>query len=89
MCKAASGFLYYVSLKGVTGSNQLNIKKVEEKIKEIRAQSTLPLAVGFGIKDAEVTSIEKETGSKVDLQEFSDNAFKYLSEELSQLYQVP
>ena len=42
-----------------------------------------------GIKDAEVTSIEKETGSKVDLQEFSDNAFKYLSEELSQLYQVP
>ena len=54
ICKAASGFLYYVSLKGVTGSNQLNIKKVEEKIKEIRAQSTLPLAVGFGIKDAEV-----------------------------------
>ena len=54
ICKAASGFLYYVSLKGVTGSNQLDIKQVEEKIKEIRAQSTLPLAVGFGIKDAEV-----------------------------------
>ena len=41
-----------------------------------------------GIKDAEVTNIEKETGSKVDLQEFSDNAFKYLSEELSLLYKV-
>ena len=41
-----------------------------------------------GIKDAEVTNIEKETGSNVDLQEFSDNAFKYLSEELSQLYKV-
>ena len=41
-----------------------------------------------GIKDAEVTNIEKETGSKVDLQEFSDHAFKYLSEELSQLYKV-
>ena len=54
ICKAASGFLYYVSLKGVTGSNQLDIKQVEEKIKEIRAKSSLPLAVGFGIKDAEV-----------------------------------
>ena len=54
ICKAASGFLYYVSLKGVTGSNQLDIKQVEEKIKEIRAKSSLPLAVGFGIKDADV-----------------------------------
>ena len=41
-----------------------------------------------GIKDAEVTNIEKETGGKVNLQEFSDNAFKYLSEELSKLYKV-
>ena len=54
ICEAASGFLYYVSLKGVTGSNQLDIKMVEEKIKEIRTKTTLPLAVGFGIKDAQV-----------------------------------
>ncbi|SVC75620.1 uncharacterized protein METZ01_LOCUS328474 [marine metagenome] len=54
ICDAASGFLYYVSLKGVTGSNQLDTKKVEEKIKEIRTKTTLPLAVGFGIKNAEV-----------------------------------
>ena len=54
ICKAASGFLYYVSLKGVTGSNQLDIKMVEEKINEIRTKTTLPLAVGFGIKDAQV-----------------------------------
>ena len=41
-----------------------------------------------GIKDAEVTNIEKEIGGKVNLQEFSDHAFKYLSEELSKLYKV-
>jgi len=54
ICEAASGFLYYVSLKGVTGSNQLDIKMVEEKINEIRTKTTLPLAVGFGIKDVQV-----------------------------------
>ena len=54
ICDTASGFLYYVSLKGVTGSNQLDVKKVEEKIKKIRTKTTLPLAVGFGVKDAEV-----------------------------------
>jgi tryptophan synthase alpha chain len=54
ICEAASGFLYYVSLKGVTGSNQLDIKMVEDKINEIRTKTTLPLAVGFGIKDTQV-----------------------------------
>ena len=54
ICDVASGFLYYVSLKGVTGSNQLDTKQVEQKIKEIRKKTTLPLAVGFGIKDADV-----------------------------------
>lgn len=54
ICDVASGFLYYVSLKGVTGSNQLDTKEVEKKIKEIRTKTTLPLAVGFGIKDAEI-----------------------------------
>lgn len=46
-----SGFLYYVSLKGVTGSNILNIGEVSEKLQLIRSVTDLPLAVGFGIKD--------------------------------------
>ena len=54
ICDVASGFLYYVSLKGVTGSNQLDTKKVGKKIKAIRTKTNLPLAVGFGIKDAKV-----------------------------------
>ena len=47
----ASGFLYYVSLKGVTGAGNLDLKEVEQKISEIKSISTLPINVGFGIKD--------------------------------------
>ena len=46
-----SGFLYYVSLKGVTGSNILDVDAVEKKLQVIRSNTDLPLAVGFGIKD--------------------------------------
>ena len=51
ICEVASGFLYYVSLKGVTGSDKLDIKLVEEKILQIQSKTNIPLAVGFGIKD--------------------------------------
>ncbi len=47
----ASGFLYYVSLKGVTGAGHLDVAEVEKKISEIRSVSKLPINVGFGIKD--------------------------------------
>ena len=47
----AQGYLYYVSLKGVTGSAALNIAEVAAKLAEIRALTDLPLGVGFGIKD--------------------------------------
>ena len=52
----ASGFLYYVSFKGITGANSLDIDSVSSKLSEIRAVSELPLAVGFGIKDAETAA---------------------------------
>ncbi len=54
ICEVASGFLYYVSLKGVTGSNQLDVNAVAEKLDMIRNQTDLPLGVGFGIKDPEI-----------------------------------
>ena len=53
ICDKASGFVYYVSLKGVTGSNRLNVKDVSLKIGHIRSKTRLPIGVGFGIKDAE------------------------------------
>ena len=49
----ASGFIYYVSLKGVTGSSNLNIDEVAEKCKAIKKATNLPIGVGFGIKDAQ------------------------------------
>ena len=49
---AASGFIYYVSLKGVTGAGHLDVDDVAHHLDLIRAQSALPVAVGFGIKDA-------------------------------------
>lgn len=53
---AASGFVYYVSLKGVTGAATLSVDNVREKVDEIRACTDLPVGVGFGIKDAETAA---------------------------------
>lgn len=52
ICQAARGFIYYVSLKGVTGAGTLNLEAVECKLAQIRACATLPIGVGFGIRDA-------------------------------------
>ncbi|MDJ0740953.1 MAG: tryptophan synthase subunit alpha [Gammaproteobacteria bacterium] len=49
---AASGFVYYVSLKGVTGAANLSLDSVRDKLTEIRGCTDLPVGVGFGIKDA-------------------------------------
>lgn len=48
----ASGFVYYVAVKGVTGAGNLDVADVTHHLNLIRAVSTLPVAVGFGIKDA-------------------------------------
>jgi len=48
----ASGYLYYVSLKGVTGAASLDIDSVSAKLEQIRHHTQLPIAVGFGIRDA-------------------------------------
>ncbi len=49
----ASGFVYYVSLKGVTGSAQLDTDAVSRKIEQLRKYISLPIGVGFGINNAE------------------------------------
>jgi tryptophan synthase alpha chain len=48
----ASGFVYYVSVKGVTGAGNLDVDGIGSKLEAIRAQIALPVGVGFGIKDA-------------------------------------
>lgn len=47
----ASGFIYYVSLKGVTGAGHLDSAAVAQQLAEIRGHTELPVCVGFGIKD--------------------------------------
>ena len=53
ICAAARGFVYYVSLKGVTGAANLEIELVEQKMAQIRRHTQIPIGVGFGIRDAE------------------------------------
>jgi tryptophan synthase alpha chain len=52
ICRHASGFVYYVSLKGVTGSANIDTVEVAAKLQEIRKHTQLPIGVGFGIRDA-------------------------------------
>ena len=51
VARRAGGFLYYVSLKGITGAGHIDVDAVAARLPAIRAHSKLPLAVGFGIRD--------------------------------------
>jgi tryptophan synthase alpha chain len=54
--QAASGFVYYVSLRGVTGASTLDVAAVGQKLKAIRAHTSLPVGVGFGISNAQTAA---------------------------------
>ena len=51
--ETARGYIYYVSLKGVTGAGNIDTSDVETMIARIKAQTKLPVGVGFGIRDGE------------------------------------
>ena len=53
VAKLARGFVYYVSLKGVTGAAHLNLDEVAQKIPLLKKHCGLPVGVGFGIRDAD------------------------------------
>ena len=53
VARIASGYLYYVSLKGVTGSGALDLDSVAARIPLIKQHAKLPVGVGFGIRDAQ------------------------------------
>ncbi|MCK6407180.1 MAG: tryptophan synthase subunit alpha [Rhodocyclaceae bacterium] len=54
--KVASGYVYYVSLKGVTGSAALDVDAVAARLPAIRERTGLPVGVGFGIRDAQTAA---------------------------------
>lgn len=51
--EVGSGYVYYVSLKGVTGAGHLDLADVQARLENIRRYTRLPVGVGFGVKDAE------------------------------------
>ena len=53
VARVASGYVYYVSLKGVTGSGALDTAAVEAMLPRIRRHIDIPVGVGFGIRDAQ------------------------------------
>ncbi len=53
ICKQSSGYVYYVSLKGVTGASHIDIDGVVSNLNRLRKHTNLPVAVGFGIRDGE------------------------------------
>jgi tryptophan synthase alpha chain len=53
ICAMATGYIYYVSLKGVTGAGHIDTDEVKSKVNGIKQFTSLPVCVGFGIKDSD------------------------------------
>jgi tryptophan synthase alpha chain len=81
VARVASGYVYYVSLKGVTGAGTLDVGQVQAMLPRIRAHVHVPVGVGFGIRDAETARAIGEAadavviGSKI-IQLIEDEPFE-------------
>jgi len=65
IARIASGYIYYVSLKGVTGAGNLDVDSVNNHLSRMKKYIDLPVGVGFGIKDAETAKKISETADAV------------------------
>jgi tryptophan synthase alpha chain len=65
VARIGSGYLYYVSLRGITGASNIDLSDVNAKIPKIRAATRLPIGVGFGIRDAESARRVAQTADAV------------------------
>jgi tryptophan synthase alpha chain len=65
ICDSASGYVYYVAVKGVTGAGNLDTQSVADKLRQIRSLTDLPIGVGFGIKDANSAAAIAEVADAV------------------------
>jgi len=65
VARVGSGYLYYVSLKGVTGAGNIDLADIAARIPLIRAATRLPIGVGFGIRDAESARRVAQTADAV------------------------
>ena len=65
ICAQASGYVYYVSVKGVTGSAALDVDSVRSHVESLREITDLPIGVGFGIRDAQTAKAVSECADGV------------------------
>ena len=65
ICDVSRGFVYYVSVKGITGTVSFAIGEVAERVFAIRKSTRLPVGVGFGIKDSESAQAVAQVGDAV------------------------
>jgi tryptophan synthase alpha chain len=63
--RSGSGYLYYVSLRGVTGAANIDVSEISAKLPRIRAATRMPIGVGFGIRDAESATRIAQTADAV------------------------
>ena len=56
ICELSSGYVYYVSLKGVTGASHLDIDSVRTNVNLLKSYCGLPIGIGFGIKDVDTAT---------------------------------
>jgi len=61
----ARGFIYYVSIKGVTGAAAIDVDEVARKLSQLREFTDLPLGVGFGIRDGKSAAAVSEVADAV------------------------
>jgi tryptophan synthase alpha chain len=90
VAKLARGYVYYVSLKGVTGAGHLDLDAIEHKMPQLRKHISLPIGVGFGIRDAETAHAVSRlcdgvvVGSRI-VQEIEDSKEQQLLANVSRL----
>tara|TARA_A100000164_G_scaffold257324_1_gene229399 strand:- start:971 stop:1756 length:786 start_codon:yes stop_codon:yes gene_type:complete len=65
IAKNSTGFIYYVNLRGVTGSSNLNLDEIKNNIGKIKKHSNLPVMAGFGIKTADDAKILAESSEGI------------------------
>ena len=65
VAKMAQGYVYYVSLKGVTGASNLDLIDVANKLEQLRSSISIPIGVGFGIRDSTTAKAVAELADAV------------------------
>src|SRR3989339_617745 len=90
VAKLARGYVYYVSLKGVTGAGNLDLSAIAQKIPQLRKHISIPIGVGFGIRDAATAQAVSAlcdgvvVGSRI-VQEIENSSEQQVLENVSRL----